>query len=92
MIDLSRHRLISILIFLEKQGFLYSFTERSDDILVPPVTYYTCGIQPIWDYLISCQIFRKLKSKIVLDDAFDQGILQMLSLMLLEKEDAFLSQ
>ena len=75
-----------ILEFLNNQGFLYCYTESPKDILQLPTTYYTWGMQPTLDYLIAYQVYNSLISGADIPINYDQGIFQMLSLLLLEKK------
>ncbi|WP_400245925.1 hypothetical protein AB3U99_04875 [Niallia sp. JL1B1071] len=74
--------------FIEDYGILQSYTINSLNILDPPKTYYTIGVQPFFDYILALLITNQFEepSQLKLTDTLvdHEGALQMVSILLLE--------
>lgn len=81
-----------ILAFLESEGFLYSRIKEGD-VLSPDVRYYSWGRQPALEYLIAEQMMSALEKKEDLQTFdFSVGMLQMFSILLLERKNKLIDQ
>lgn len=74
--------------FIEDYGILQSYTVNSETIFEPSKTYYSIGMQPLFDYILALLITSQIQdpSKVALTEAFvgHEGALQMVSILLLE--------
>lgn len=87
-----RQRFDDVISFLEAEGFVYSYVKEGD-VLSPVATYYSWGMQPAFDYLIAEQIMKSIDDeKPVEIETFREGMLQMLSVLLLEKRGKLIDE
>lgn len=77
---------LDALVFLEQEGFIYSY-EKSADPFSLSQTYYSVGMQPLFDYLIAKKVLDSLDKETDKDVDYSEGVLQMLSILLLEEKD-----
>lgn len=92
LVDVSDKIVEYVMEYLNQQGFIYSYEDKPDDILSLPDTYYMWGMQRALDYLIANQLLKMLNEGKQFPVYYNQGILQMLSLLLIEKNGSFLFQ
>lgn len=81
----------SLLDFVEKEGFIYSFQYRKDTFSIPE-TFYSWGMQPAFDYLLARKIYDTIKLGDEISVNYSEGTLQMLSLIALEEDEKLLYQ
>lgn len=85
------NHLSELLEFLEEEGFIYSFRRQKDDFS-PALTYYSWGMQPAFDYLISRKLFDAIDRDEKIDIEYTSGIYEMLSLIVIEEKGKLLFQ
>lgn len=83
------NHLSELLEFLEEEGFIYSFRRQKDDFS-PALTYYSWGMQPAFDYLISRKLFDAIDRDEKIDIEYTSGIYEMLSLIVIEEKGKLL--
>jgi hypothetical protein len=88
---------INILIdCLENYGLLQCYVINTNDILSCPTVYYELGVQPIFDYLMGSNLIKQLNNQTleILPDRikYNQGALQMASIILLEDYNTLVSE
>lgn len=74
----------NILDFLTNEGFIYTFSKQADEFSSPK-TFYSWGMQPVFDYLIAQKMYVRLDMGEKIEIQYINGIYQMLSLISIEK-------
>ncbi len=92
---LEKSDIITILDFLENNGFIQRYIEHSKTLLSPKTVFYMKGIQPFFDYTLAVHLIEKYDNP--LETEFSQtGIeaedsLSIYSALLLEKKNLLIS-
>lgn len=86
------NELQSILSLLSNHGFIYERKIQSNNILCVPESFYSWGMQPAMDYLVASQLKQQLDQGNVITEQYEQGVYQMLALLLLEENGKLLSE
>lgn len=81
--------LVSILNFLAEHGMICKYLRQTDDILKPSEEIYKWGSQPAADYLLATNLCNSLIAGNEINGYYSTGTLEMLSVLLLEKEGKF---
>lgn len=82
-----------LLCFLENTGLLQSYTVDIEGAIQIPQTYYSLGMQPIFDYLAAIKVVNSgesVKDYNWSNLALNIGAMQMLSVILLEDQDVLI--
>ncbi len=77
------------LVFLEREGFIYSHNQQKDDFS-PVISMYSWGLQPAFDYLIARKVYLTLQDNKPVTTEYSQGVYQMLGLIALEDDGKLL--
>lgn len=92
---LEKSDIITILDFLENNGFIQKYIEHSKTLLSPKTVFYMKGIQPFFDYTLAVHLIEKYDNP--LETIFSQtGVeaeesLSIYSVLLLEKRNLLIS-
>ncbi len=87
--DYNSNELKQALVFLEREGFIYSRNQQLD-VFSPVITMYSWGLQPAFDYLIAQKVYSTLRDNKSIATEYSQGVYQMLGLIALEDEGKLL--
>ena len=77
------------LCFLEREGFIYSRKHQKNE-LSPVILVYSCGLQPVYDYLIAHTLYLKLRENESVRTEYSQGVFQMLGIIAIENDGKLL--
>ena len=86
-----KSHLEDLLVFIEKEGFIYSHQICKDEFS-EPVTVYSWGMQPAFDYLIGRKIYDVIRTGKNIQIKYTNGIYQMLSLIVIEEDGKLISE
>lgn len=87
--NIALENIVVILSFLAEHGMIYKVIRQTDDILKPSKEIYKWGSQPAADYLLAANLCNNLIAGKEVNGQYSTGTLEMLSVLLLEKEGKF---